>query len=158
MSTSLRNAITQLASNFAAEVLKAIRAASLDELSAVGGRPSTRVGAKGAGAAGSARRGAGGRRRRRSADDIAKTAAQIVTLLKANPSGLRAEQIRSKLGLAAEDLPRPIAEALADRSISKTGQRRATTYYAGRGAKSAAKPGAAKASGKKHGRRPSKKK
>ncbi len=57
----------------------------------------------------------------------------IVSLLKANPTGLRAEEIRAKLGLQAKELPRPLKEGLEAGSLSKTGQKRATTYFAGGG-------------------------
>jgi hypothetical protein len=43
---------------------------------------------------------------------------------------MRAEQIRSALGVDPRELPRPLAEALASRKIAKAGQKRATTYFA----------------------------
>ena len=55
----------------------------------------------------------------------------IVSLLQKNPEGLRAEQIREALSCQAKELPRPLADALAEGRISKTGQKRATTYFAG---------------------------
>lgn len=57
----------------------------------------------------------------------------IVDLLGKSPSGLRAEQIRSALGVEAKELPRPLAEAITSGRITKTGQKRATTYFAGTG-------------------------
>ena len=95
------------------------------------------------------RRGRRGRLGRRSSTDIAAIVDSIVSLLGSNPNGLRAEEIRQQLGLEANELPRPIKEALDSKRISKQGQKRATTYFArgagGRGA------GAAKAGSKRGG-------
>ena len=70
----------------------------------------------------------------------------IVDLLAKSSSGLRSEQIRSSLGVEAKELPRPLAEALSSGRVTKTGQKRATTYFAG-------SAGAA-GGGKRRGRRP----
>ena len=157
--SSLRNVITQLASQFATGVLNAIRGASLEEILAETrggaavlaaarrpGRPAGGGEAEAAPRAGKPRRGRGGRLSRRSAEDIGEVVERIVTLLGQNPKGLRAEQIRQKLGLEAKELPRPIAEALASKKVSKQGQKRATTYFAGGGrAGAGAAPKAGKA-------------
>jgi hypothetical protein len=138
MSTELRNQINDLAMKFAAQLMSALQAASLSELASEAaqgarrgpGRP-PKAGAlaklvKDAGSAVSR----GGKRRRRSAADIGETVEAIVKLLKTQRAGLRAEQIRAKLGLARKEIPRPIAAALASRKITKKGQKRATTYFA----------------------------
>jgi hypothetical protein len=57
----------------------------------------------------------------------------IVGVLSKAGSGLRAEQIRETLGVEAKELPRPLAEAISAGRITKTGQKRATTYFAGSG-------------------------
>ncbi|MCL2725334.1 MAG: hypothetical protein FWD69_12955 [Polyangiaceae bacterium] len=54
----------------------------------------------------------------------------IVALLQNHPEGLRSEQIREQLGVAAKELPRPLADAMDQNRITKTGQKRATTYFA----------------------------
>jgi len=54
----------------------------------------------------------------------------IVALLQENPEGLRSEQIREQLGVEAKELPRPLADAMDQNRITKTGQKRATTYFA----------------------------
>lgn len=175
MSTSLRNTINDLASSFAASILDALRGMSLEEILAATsgssgvakrgpGRPRTvavhvaSAAPAAAGESASARGGKRGRRaragrlNRRSAGDIHGLIDQIVAVLEAHPAGLRAEQIRAQLSLEAKELPRPIAEALATRRISKEGQKRATTYFAkgGGGAAKAAGGGAgAKRAGKK---------
>ena len=145
--STLHGTIQHLASQFAAGVLDAIRGASLEDILAEtggrgGGRRAARTALLGAPSAG----GAGGRRKsgrlaRRSSKDIDRVVQSIVGLLAGKPKGLRAEQIRAALSLEAKELPRPIAEALKSRKISKLGQKRATTYFAkaaGRGAASKA--------------------
>jgi hypothetical protein len=150
MATSLRNTLNQMATQFATGVINAIRAASLEEILAETGGATGR-GVSAASLNGGGRRGRKGRLERRSAQDISKLVERIVALLSSKPRGLRAEQIREELGLEAKELPRPIAEALAANKVSKTGQKRATTYFAkgggGRGAARGAKK--AKASGRK---------
>ncbi len=132
MAQTLRTRIQQLAASFAASLLDAIRAASLEELLAETGRRPH--GATSRPVLGSSKLGAGGRLPRRSLDEIADVADRICTLLEGHPEGLRAEQIRSELALDAKELPRPLAEALSSRRVTKTGQKRATTYFAKGGA------------------------
>jgi hypothetical protein len=150
--SSLRNTIESLASEFAASVLDALRSASIDELADVAGRGVARRGpgrprsdAGDSAAASPKRRGRGGRLGRRSAGDITRMIESIVEALQKSGSGLRAEQIRETLGVEAKELPRPLAEAISSGRITKSGQKRATTYFAGSG-------GAASASGKRRGR------
>lgn len=135
MPTSLRNRLNELASTFAASVLAAIRGASLEELlaessSASGGRGGARAASRASSPAAAAPKRRGGRLPRRSAGDIEGVIDRIVGLLKESPEGLRAEQIREQLGLQAKELPRPLKEALDSGRLSKSGQKRATTYFA----------------------------
>ena len=53
-----------------------------------------------------------------------------MSLVENRPRGLRAEQIRSELGMQAKEMPRVLGEGLATRRLRKRGQKRATTYYA----------------------------
>lgn len=69
----------------------------------------------------------------------------IVGALQKASGGMRAEQIRDTLNVEAKELPRPLAEAIASGQITKSGQKRATTYFASGG--SAAAP-------KRRGRKP----
>jgi hypothetical protein len=168
MSNALRDSIHQMATEFASAVLRAIRGASLDDIlsetsNGAGsgrrgpGRPPRSAGEDTMGSVSgheAARRvGRKGRLGRRSADDIAVVVDRIVKLLDAHPEGLRAEELRRALDLEAKELPRPIADALAAHKISKQGEKRATTYFAGGGR---ARPGAGKpgrgAKGSKGGR------
>jgi CRP-like cAMP-binding protein len=160
---SLKDSIAQLAESFATQVLAAIRTASLDDIAALAGGRARVAAATGGGRAsssapaaarGGGRRGGGGRRRR-SADEIAALGEQIASLLAGKPEGLRAEQIRSELGVARKELPRVITELLSSGAIRKEGQKRATTYFAGSGGGSGR--GGAKRGGKRGGKRRGKK-
>ena len=70
-----------------------------------------------------------GRLPRRSADEIAATLNKIVLLVKTQKNGLRAEEIRSKLGLQAKEMPRILKEGLSTKKLTSKGQKRATTYF-----------------------------
>jgi hypothetical protein len=162
MASTLRSHLQELASSFASSVLHAIRTASIEDLlSESGGGGVRRPGrppaaaraarAEAPAAAAPAARAAGGRRKggrlaRRNAGDIAEVIDRIVGLLKSSPKGLRAEEIRAKLGLQSKELPRPLKEAVEGGRLSKAGQKRATTYFlkgAGGGASPAASKGKA---------------
>ena len=134
--STLHNTINALASEFAHNLLRALRGASLDEIISetspghaghAGGRRGRPAATH---AAAPARRG-GRRLARRSQKDIQAVVGRIVTLLQGNKKGLRAEEIRAKLGLDRREIPRPLAEALKKRLVSKRGKKRATTYFAG---------------------------
>lgn len=131
---NLRNTIDGLATQFAASLLDALRSASIDELVAVarGGnvRRSGRAKSEAEAPAAAAPRRRGGRLGRRSPDDIGKMIDGIVDLLAKSPEGLRAEQLRAELGVESKELPRPLAQAVAAGRITKSGQKRATTYFA----------------------------
>jgi hypothetical protein len=127
MNKKLRATVERLALEFAEDLLQAIRSAPVEEiLAGVTGKLSATTGARGR----PGKPATGGRRVRRSSGDIEKTADAIVALLKAHRSGLRSEEIQAKLGVARAELPRPIADALREKRIVKTGQKRATTYFA----------------------------
>lgn len=145
--SNLKSAISQLAEEFAAAVLAAIRSASLDDLLA------QTHGGRGGRLGGGVRAGRGdGRRIRRSAADIASTVDAIESLLARHPEGLRAEQIRKELDLEAKELPRPLSEGLAQKRFAKEGQKRATTYFA-KGGGGGATNGTAKKGGRRGKRR-----
>src|SRR3954447_10833623 len=132
MSNSLQNTITHLASTFATDILNALRGMSLEEiLAATGKAPGARTAAASRPSAPAAQRKAPkGRLGRRSPADIAGTVNQIVALLQKHKGGLRSEQIRSQLGLDKKEMPRPLAEGLAAKKLTKKGQKRSTTYFA----------------------------
>jgi hypothetical protein len=137
--SNLRNTLEGLASDFAANVIAALRNASLEDISSVTqgsavrrgrGRP---AGQPAAPAGSRARRGKGGRLARRSVEEIGKMVDAISDVLAKHPDGMRAEQIRDALGCDTKELPRPLADALKAGRVTKTGQKRATTYFASSG-------------------------
>ena len=134
--SNLQTQLTRLAQNFAAAIVEALKGAPLQELLGDGralanGRSAVR-------ASGPSIRPVrtSGRLRRRSAEDIAKALDQVVSLIKKHSEGLRAEQVRDKLGLQAKEMPRIFKEGLSKRVLKSKGQKRATTYFAVRPGKS----------------------
>ncbi len=63
-------------------------------------------------------------------EEIAAAVNRVIALVKKHKEGLRAEQIRSQLGLQAEAMPRILKEGMGKRSLKSKGQKRATTYFA----------------------------
>jgi hypothetical protein len=139
---SLHSQLNQLASSFTHAVIEAIREVSLEELVAETGRlkgmprttpavtSSPRRGRAPRRATGPSRRSSPRRLKRRSRDEIQRALGEIVSLVENRPRGLRAEQIRSELGMEAKEMPRILGEGLATRKLRKRGHKRATTYYA----------------------------
>jgi hypothetical protein len=137
---SLRSQLDALASSFASAVVETIRGASLHELANGGGtstgnpRPPSKV----AGGGGQpdplstppTRKGKNGRLPRRSGEEIAATLNKIVLLVKTHKTGMRAEEIRSKLGMESKEMPRILKEGIAKKKLTSKGQKRATTYFA----------------------------
>lgn len=135
MPNTLHSRLSTLATAFATSVLDAIRGASLADLQAAGprkGSPASSAAAeKPVAASRGGRRGrSSGRLARRSPAEIASALGQIVALVKDHKEGLRAEEIRSRLGMQSKEMPRILAEGLAKRKLKKKGQKRATTYFA----------------------------
>jgi hypothetical protein len=157
--SALKKTIEDLASTFATNVIAALRGASLEELITLTSKGTGGGGGGGGGGAAIVRRGPGrppgstnvtstgggggrkGRRVRRSQGDIGRVVEDIISLLGKHAQGLRSEQIREALNLQAKELPRPLADGLADGRIKKAGERRATTYFVGEGGKSKRGPG-----------------
>jgi hypothetical protein len=71
-----------------------------------------------------------GRLPRRSADEIARALAKVVALVKSDTGGLRAEQIRERLGMESKEMPRVLKEGLAKKVLKSKGVKRSTTYTA----------------------------
>lgn len=167
MASSLRNTLEELAAAFAADVLDALRGMSLEDILTVtrdglrvpeaatarGPRPASVL------VAPDGLHRPDARLRRRSADAIGAVVTRIVELLAAHPKGLRSEQIRDALGLRANEMPRPLREALAQSRVVKEGEKRATTYFAARARGRAKAPRVdtppKRGAQKKIGRRPS---
>ena len=156
MSTKLQSLIESHAAQFASSIVAALKGMSIEEI--VGHRaaathhaPAAHHAApapvkrgpgrpkKAASAAAPAPKAAkassgGGRRIRRSANDIAGLLDQVVQYVAANP-GSRSEHIVHGLGIDKKLLPRPIADGLKTGVLTKTGEKRATQYFAGGGGK-----------------------
>jgi hypothetical protein len=144
--STLQSQLQALAASFAEEILNVIRTGSIEDLQVGGGwgssgRSSRTDTPKAFGSSGAARKAvsertatppakANGRLARRSADEIAATLDKIVLLVKTQKSGLRAEEIRTKLGLQAKEMPRILKDGLAKKKLTSKGQKRATTYFA----------------------------
>jgi hypothetical protein len=134
---SLRSQLDALAATFAHQVIAAVQGASLQELGASGGSP---VGRRTHVATGDERQagpfsvpkknGKPGRLPRRSADDISRLLTKIVLLVKTHKEGMRAEQIRSSLGMQSKEMPRILKEGIATKKLTSRGNKRATTYFA----------------------------
>ena len=91
------------------------------------GRPKGSVSKKTASSSGS--RKSSGRLARRSPEQIARALDQVISLVKSNKRGLRAEQIREKLGMRKEEMPRVLKEGLSRKALKSKGQKRSTTYF-----------------------------
>jgi Fic family protein len=126
---NLHSQLNDLANNFAASVLLALRRVPLEDLLGETGRE-RRSAPRGPQRAPAAARSKGGRLARRSLEDIAKTLASIVSLLKGKKAGLRSEQIRAALKLDKREMPRVLKMGLAKKAIRSKGQKRSTTYFA----------------------------
>lgn len=66
---------------------------------------------------------------KRTAEELEAQSRAFLAYVKKNP-GQRVEQISKAIGVSTKDLALPVQKLLEDRSISKKGQRRATTYSA----------------------------
>jgi hypothetical protein len=150
MPTSLHSSLNDLAHKFAADVLGAIRAASLGDLQAEsGGAAVRRASPKGSTtktpskasratvpfkAAKTAGRpvpvAKSTRLARRSPEDIAKTLDQVVALVKKSKTGLRSEEIRKALALDVREVPRVLKQGVSAKKLKAKGQKRATRYSA----------------------------
>lgn len=137
---NLRSHLNTLAANFANQIMAALQGASLHELVSSDGERSLRNGRRSSVVAGRdgeaeaistppARKGKNGRLPRRSADEIASTLNKVVLLVKTQKHGLRAEEIRSKLGLLPKEMPRILKEGISTKKLTSKGQKRATTYF-----------------------------
>ncbi len=130
---TLRSTLNDLAANLASDIVYIIRSSSLQELLGErGGHPGRGPGrppkSMSNGAAKPSRMGKSGRLPRRSAEEITAALDKIVGLVSKHKDGLRAEEIRSKLGMQAKEMPRLLKEGLATKRLKAKGQKRATTY------------------------------
>ena len=157
--TSLEQKIADLTEAFALQVFGVLRAGSLDDLLALGRPSHPRPGRVPAKLAGTVRKRGRGRPRkaeanggpqswgewgpkksthkriRRSPLELQKLANLIVAIVKDHPTGVNAEDIKTRMGIkhgnvGAKVFTKPLAVALASKRIRKTGTRRGTRYFA----------------------------
>jgi hypothetical protein len=108
---TLKKTIESLATEFANQVLSALRNAPLSELTESAGATTIPV----------TRRGGG-------VDHVASDVLALTGLLSTR-GGLRAEQIRMHLRWDKRQASKAITKALGEKRVTKKGQKRATTYY-----------------------------
>jgi hypothetical protein len=141
--STLRSRLDDLAASFASQVMAALQSTSLQDLigakaveAVTNGRPARATAqltfpeavSKSPSSKAPPRK--PGRLPRRSADEIQAALGKIVSLLQKHKDGLRAEEIRSNLGMQAKEMPRILKEGLASKVLRSKGQKRATTYFA----------------------------
>jgi hypothetical protein len=140
--SQIQHALVDLATSFAENVLQAVRGASLEDLleDTPMGRAAPRAarsnghvktnGHTAAPRAAKAKTTSNGRLARRSQEDIDALVGQVVGLLKLkeNRDGLRAEAIKTALGLQAKEMPRILGSGVEQKVLKTKGQKRATTY------------------------------
>jgi len=135
--SDFQNDMNQVVQGFVAQITELARRAALDTLeSAFGGKASRGRGAPAAIAlptVGVTRVGRprGGRGAKRTAADLEALSEKFASFVKANP-GLRIEQINKELGTTTKDLALPIRKLVADGIVTAKGQKRSTTYFAGK--------------------------
>jgi hypothetical protein len=138
--SDFQNEMNRTVQGFVAQITELARRAAIDTLeSAFGGRAPRGGGGSAAAApvaaatASLARVGRprGGRGGKRTPADLEALSERVGSFVKANP-GLRIEQINKQLGTTTKDLALPIRKLVADGVINTKGQKRSTTYFAGK--------------------------
>jgi len=137
--SDFQNEMNRTVQSFVAQITELARRAAVNTLeSAFSGRVSRTDGAPAAALAtvGVARAGRprGGRGAKRTPADLEALSEKFASFVKTNP-GLRIEQINKELGTTTKDLALPIRKLIAEGGISVKGQKRSTTYFAGKKAK-----------------------
>jgi hypothetical protein len=126
--------MNRVVQGFVAQITELARRAAIDTLeSAFGGRSGRPAPAAAALVASFGRVGRprGGRGAKRSSADLEALSQRFASFVKANP-GLRIEQINKELGTTTKDLALPIRKLISEGVISAKGQKRSTTYFAGK--------------------------
>ena len=135
--SDFQNEMNRVVQGFVAQITELARRAAIDTLeSAFGGRSSGRGAAPSAAVAlaanlGRVGRPRGGRGAKRSSADLEALSEQFASFVAASP-GLRIEQINKQLGTTTKDLALPIRKLISEGVINAKGQKRSTTYFAGK--------------------------
>jgi hypothetical protein len=136
--SDFQNEMNRTVQGFVAQITELARRAALDTLeSAFGGRGGGRGAANGIAAVaalGRLGRPRGGRSGKRTPEDLEALSQRFGAFVKANP-GLRIEQINKQLGTTTKDLALPIRKLISEGALTTKGQKRSTTYFAGKKAK-----------------------
>ncbi len=113
--SQLNAAINQIAQKFANEIANAIKQASFADVAAMNGAVTTTTASP------------------RTTGSHTVTTARVHALLSKHGSeGLRSENIREHFGLDKVAMAKTLKKAMAEGIISKTGEKRATVYFARR--------------------------
>jgi hypothetical protein len=132
--TDFQTEMNLVVQKFVAEVTELSRRAAIDTLaSAFSSHVPTTAHASVASpapAAGAASK-RGSRGAKRTQEDLEAMSGTVSTYIKANP-GLRIEQINKALGTTTKDLALPLRKLVAEGFVNTKGQKRATTYFAGK--------------------------
>jgi len=143
--SDFQNEMNRVVQGFVAQIAELARRAAIDTLESAfggggggGGRAARSGGAAGAATAaiasasfGRVGRPRGGRGAKRTAADLDALSDKFASFVKANP-GLRIEQINKQLGTTTKDLALPIRKLIGEGQITAKGQKRSTTYFAGK--------------------------
>jgi|SRR6185369_8137249 hypothetical protein len=144
--SDFQNEMNRVVQGFVAQIAELARRAAIDTLESAfgggggGGGRAARGGGAAAGAAtaaiasasfGRVGRPRGGRGAKRTAADLDALSDKFASFVKANP-GLRIEQINKQLGTTTKDLALPIRKLIGEGQITAKGQKRSTTYFAGK--------------------------
>lgn len=135
--SDFQNEMNRVVQGFVAQITELARRAAIDTLeSAFGGRlPVAGRGAAPVAAVaanfGRVGRPRGGRGAKRTSADLEALSERFASFVKANP-GLRIEQINKQLGTTTKDLALPIRKLISEGVITAKGQKRSTTYFAGK--------------------------
>jgi hypothetical protein len=132
MALTSRSSLNELTRRFATDIIAAIKEAldNAEQSRPRRGRPP-----------------GSGRRRRRGAIDVVAEGKRILAGLRRYPGGVRSEELRRETGIDKVPFVRAMGRLLADKQITKTGERRRTTYFPS---------GAKRAAAAKSSRKPSK--
>jgi hypothetical protein len=135
--SDFQNEMNRAVQGFVAQITELARRAAIDTLeSAFGGRAvrsaaPAAVAAVATASAGRVGRPRGGRGAKRSSADLEALSERFASFVKANP-GLRIEQINKQLGTTTKDLALPIRKLISEGALIAKGQKRSTTYFAGK--------------------------
>jgi hypothetical protein len=133
--SDLQNEMNRTVQGFVTRVTDLARRAAIDTLqSALGGvqgAHNSSVAAAAPSFRGRAGRPPGRRGAKRSPKDMEALSERFVAFVRQHP-GLRIEQINKQLGTLTKDLALPIRKLIAAGTISVDGEKRSTTYFAGK--------------------------